>query len=151
MRAIATASFVIQPFEKTYAVTPYVDGTSLVELVSTFESEQGFHPIGGYGGLIPAYFKYGPLDKYFLGDFKPKSCFADRGAYLLGCDCGEVSCWPLTAQIVTRGKSVRWAEFRQEHRPERDYSGFGPFVFEAEQYRQAVADLLVKHSALAEG
>src|ERR1017187_1282779 len=149
MHTIATASFSIQPFEKTHAIIPHVNGTSLVEMVSTFEREQGFDPIGGYGGLIPGYFKYGPLDKYFLGDFEPNSYFANLGSiYLLGCDCGEVGCWPLTSQIVTEGDSVKWAAFRQEHRPERDYSAFGPFVVDADQYRHAVADLLDKFSLL---
>jgi hypothetical protein len=37
--------------------------------------------------------------------------------------------------------TVVWEAFKQEHRPERDYSQFGPFVFDAKHYRDAVAKL----------
>ncbi len=149
MHTIATVSFSIQPFEKTHSITPHVNGASLVDMVSTFERELGFDPICGYGGLVPGYFKYGPLDRYFLGDFEPNSYFSNWGkVYLLGCNCGEVGCWPLTAHIATEGDSVEWTAFGRDHRPERDYSAFGPFVFAADQYRQAAAALLDEFSAL---
>jgi hypothetical protein len=138
----ATVSFSIRPFQGQLAITPSVNGISLIEMVSAFEREEGFDPIGGYGGLIPRWFKYGRLDNYFLGDFEPNSYFAKMGcAYLLGCDCGDVGCWPLTARIETGGESVKWSSFRQPHCPERDYSGFGPFVFDADQYKKAVSAL----------
>jgi hypothetical protein len=72
----------------------------LPEMIASFEREHHFEPAGGYGGLIPEWFKYGPLDRYFLGDFDRDSYFArmDR-VYLLGCQCGEVGCWPLIARI----------------------------------------------------
>jgi hypothetical protein len=53
MDSLATLSFSIQPFEESHAITPYVNGTSLVEVVSAFERDQCFDPVGGYGGLIP--------------------------------------------------------------------------------------------------
>ena len=142
MNSLATLSFSIRPFEGTHAITPYVNGKSLVEVVSAFEREQCFDPVGGYGGLIPEWFNYGPLDRYFLGDFEPNTYFANIGrVYLLGCECGEVGCWPLSAHIKTEGDSVMWTTFRQPHRPQRDYSAFGPFIFDADLYRQAVATL----------
>ena len=135
-------SFSVQPFEGTISITPVVDGTPLPEIVAAFEREQGFEPAGGYGGLIPEWFNYGALDKYFLGDFEKDSYFSrmDR-VYLLGCQCGEVGCWPLIARIRTEGESVVWDSFEQPHRKDRDYSGFGPFVFDPEQYREAIAAL----------
>jgi hypothetical protein len=135
-------SFTIQPVEQTLAITPAVDGTPLPEIIAAFEREQHFEPAGGYGGLIPAWFKYGALDRYFVGDFEKDSYFARiNRVYLLGCECGEVGCWPLMARIKTEGEFVMWDSFEQPHRKERDYSGFGPFVFDAKQYREAVAAL----------
>jgi hypothetical protein len=61
--------------------------------------------------------------------------------YLLGCQCGEVGCWPLLARIRAEDESVVWDSFEQPNRKDRNYSGFGPFVFDAEQYREAVAAL----------
>jgi hypothetical protein len=117
-----TVSFSIQPFEAVFSVTPAVNGTSLTEMISSFEREQQFEPVGGYGGLIPQRFKYGPLDRYFVGDFDQNSYFASMGSvYLLGCQCGEVGCWPLTARISASSESVVWDSFHQPQRRERDY------------------------------
>jgi hypothetical protein len=142
-------SFSIQPFERVFAVTPSVSEIPLAEMASTFEREQCFEPSGGYGGLIPQWFKYGALDQYFLGEFEPNSYFARLGrVYLLGCgECGEVGCWPMTARIGSSPESVVWDSFQQPHRPKRDYSKFGPFVFEAKQYREAVSALRVELTA----
>jgi hypothetical protein len=116
---------------------------SLTEIVSAFEHENAFDPIGGYGGLIPGWFKYGPLDKYFLGEFSLESYFGKMGRiYLLGCgDCGEVGCWPLVARVSVTPTTVLWDSFEQPHRRQRDYSKLGPFVFSVEQYRKAVGEL----------
>ena len=75
MEKKAQVSFKIQPFEGTLSVTPVVDGTPLPEIVAAFEREQHFEPAGGYGGLIPEWFKYGALDKYLLGDCETNSHF----------------------------------------------------------------------------
>jgi hypothetical protein len=58
----ARVSFSIQPFEEMFAVTPVVNGTPRGEMALTFKREQHFEPTGGYGGLIPQWFKYGALD-----------------------------------------------------------------------------------------
>lgn len=142
MEKKAKVSFNVQPFEGTFSITPVVDGTPLPEITAAFEHEQHFEPAGGYGGLIPEWFQYGALDRYFLGDFEQNSYFARLNrVYLLGCTCGEVGCWPLLARIRTEGESVLWDSFEQPHRKDRDYSGLGPIVFNAEQYREAVAAL----------
>jgi hypothetical protein len=144
----ARVSFLIQPFEEVAAITPAVNGTLLIELICTFERERRFEPAGGYGGLIPQWFKYGSLDRYFFGDFEQNSYFERMGGiYLLGCQCGEVGCWPLTTRIRASSESVVWDSFQQPHRLDRDYSGFGPFVFDPAQYREAVAVLCAEFSA----
>jgi hypothetical protein len=62
--------------------------------------------------------------------------------YLLGCgSCGEVGCWPLLARVEMGVEEVWWDSFEQPFRRQRDYSGFGPFVFAAKQYREAVESL----------
>jgi hypothetical protein len=143
MNHTSNLSFSVQPFEGAVAVAPIVDGISFSEIVSIFEREHGFDPVGGYGGLIPRWFKYGRLDEYFLGEFDVNSYFRKMGRiYLLGCgDCGEVGCWPLLARVSVAPTEVLWDSFEQPHRQQRDYSKLGPFRFRAEQYREAVAGI----------
>ena len=81
---------------KVLAVTPAVNGVRLPDLVTKFEEAKNYEPVGGYGGIIPGWFDYGPLEKYFLGEYGQDSYWAKLGtAYILGCKCGEVGCWPL--------------------------------------------------------
>ena len=143
MSQVSNLSFSIQPSKDGVTITPVLDGVSLSEIASAFEREHGFDPVGGYGGLIPERFKYGPLDKYFLGEFGPDSYFGRMGRiYVLGCGgCGEVGCWPLLARVSVTAVEVSWDSFEQPHRRQRDYSKLGPFVFSAEEYRKAVSDL----------
>jgi len=128
-----------------HSVTPVINGTPLTELVTSFETVQQFEPLGGYGGLIPEFFKYGPLDSYLMGGFDPGGYWDQLGGiYVLGCDCGEVGCWPLICRLKRDGNVVVWDRFRNPFRPERDYSRFGPFVFDATLYRNAARDLQVR-------
>jgi hypothetical protein len=60
------------------AVTPCVDGASLATLVEAYERAKGYHPAGGYGGLIPAYFTYDQLDKYITGKNKSDYWMSDE-------------------------------------------------------------------------
>lgn len=105
-------------------VVPWIDGTALTELVRAFERDRNFEPIGGYGGITPEFFHdfVAGLDTI----------------YVLGCSCGEVGCWPLMCRVKSDGALVIWDEFRQPYRPERDYSEFGPFVFDRAEYTAAV-------------
>jgi hypothetical protein len=124
-------------------ITPCIDGVLLTILVEQFEHARGMtDPAGGYGGLIPEFFAYGPLDRYFLGESE-RPCFANTPGriYVLGCECGEVGCWPLVCLVSTSDRAITWQSFEQPHRPERDYSSFGPFVFDAEQYEAALHTL----------
>lgn len=113
-----------------------LDGTPLTDMISAFESKAAFDVVGGYGGLIPEFFNYGPLDQYFFG----KSPVTDDEAriYLLGCECGEVGCWPLTCVVDLQPDTVVWHSFQQPHRPNRDYLAFGRFTFDISQYNSAI-------------
>lgn len=123
--------------ERPKQVVPVVNGRSLVDLVSAFEAAQGWEPAGGYSGLVPDHFRFGELTQYYLG--RETRQWPERGrAWLLGCDCGEVGCWPLDASIEVTGDRVVWQDFRQPHRPKRAYQGFGPFVFAREVYERSV-------------
>ena len=146
MSSAAKISFLVersgdhQP--SVYAVVPTIDGTALTDLVAEFESNRHLEPAGGYGGIVPQLYNYGPLARYLMGEFGLDSSWAGMGGiYVLGCDCGEVGCWPLVCRVKIEDQSVVWDEFKQPHRPERDYSEFGPFVFDLFQYRSAIKEL----------
>jgi hypothetical protein len=126
--------------ESVAAVSASVDGEPLSGLIERFEAGHGYSPAGGYGGLVPDYFDFGDLVAYFLGQ-GVRQYPAPGRAYLLGCgDCGEVGCWPLEASIMLDEHTVTWSSFAQPHRQERDYSEFGPFVFDRAQYARAVRE-----------
>jgi len=123
------------------AVTPYINGESLVDLVGRFEAAAGFQPAGGYSGIVPANFKLGPLQPYYLGT-NARQWPETGSAWLLGCDCGEAGCWPLAAKVAATQDTVSWSGFSQPHRPQWDYSAFGPFAFDRAVYDLAIAELI---------
>ena len=99
-----TVSFEIEDGDFV-AVMPFVDGTSLAALVEIYERSKGYlDPAGGYGGLVPAYFNYGPLDQYLAGRSNTDHWASLNGIYILGCACGEVGCWPLITGLF----SLNW-------------------------------------------
>ena len=81
-------------------VTPYINKVAFHKIVENFEIEKGYlDPSGGYAGLVPEYYNHGPMLEHFLGQ-------GDRSTnktYLLGCECGEVGCWPLLGEISKIG------------------------------------------------
>jgi hypothetical protein len=129
-------------------VVPFVDGVSLCDLVATFETAHGYDdPAGGYGGIIPEFTRYGPLDDYFLAR-RTSVCRQDDGAqYMLGCECGEVGCWPLMGRITALETAYRWDRFGNPFREARDYSDFGPFLFERSAYEIEVGRVVVAVAA----
>ena len=153
MNAVAKVSFPVERLSEyevpTFAIVPVINGNMLTDLIAIFERDRHFEPAGGYAGLVPQFFEYGHFDRYLMGEYESDSYWAKLGGiYLLGCDCGEVGCWPLVCRVMSIENTVVWGHFRQPHRPERDYSEFGPFVFDAEQYRRAVEELQAnQHSA----
>lgn len=123
-------------------VVPFVDGVSLCDLVAAFETAKAYDDSAGrYGGIVPEYMRYGPLDDYFLAR-GISVCRQDNGAqYMLGCTCGEVGCWPLMGRITALETAYRWDQFGNPYRDARDYSDFGPFLFERSVYEAEVARL----------
>ncbi|GED97210.1 hypothetical protein [Gordonia crocea] len=122
-------------------ITPLVDGDSLVDLVEQFEVGRRFDPAGAYGGLIPEFYDFGPLEDFFVSGFPAWSDGSEAVRIpVLGCgDCREWGCWPLECTVTVDGGDVTWDGFAQPHRPEWDYTGFGPFRFDCVAYRAAVA------------
>lgn len=117
---------------------PVVDGRPLVDLVAEYEVARGYDPAGAYAGLHVERFRFGDLASYFQGS--GPMAWPRRGLlWLLGCDCGEVGCWPLEARVTVVGDRVTWSDFVQPYRPAWSYEGFGPFVFDRHQYEAAVA------------
>jgi hypothetical protein len=146
MQGAHTVSFSMEPLsdeEPVPSIVPRVNGVRLADLVAEFERAREYKPTGGYAGLVPSYFRLGRPDDYFMG-ISPDSQFSNRGHWLLGCECGEAGCWPLEARIVASEQQISWEGFRQPFRPERDYSSFGPFRFDVEQYRGSLAELASK-------
>jgi hypothetical protein len=143
-----TVSFQISQIEgeATLAITPCVDGVPLTTLVSNFEIANGYNdPAGGYGGIVPSYYRYGPLLTYFCGKALNLGISESIGEiYVLGCQCGEVGCWPLKISVTSIPDGYRWSGFTQPHRPERSYDGFGPFLFDSVQYEAAVRSVVLK-------
>jgi hypothetical protein len=121
---------------------PLIDGMPLIDRVAQYESEMGYTPTGGYGGLIPSQYNCGPLDRYFLGQSsKAPFCNAPGEIAVLGCKCGEVGCWPLACTVIADGDTITWRRFRQPHRRSWTYEGFGPFVFRRVEYELALKQL----------
>ncbi|WP_258725867.1 hypothetical protein [Cellulomonas sp. NS3] len=151
-------------------VSPLIDGVHLSDLVERFELDHGMAPAGGYDGTAvagesPRAFAHGGVDavelaRHFLGDPADTTSRGRRWRFgrsrntrvrLLACDgCYESGCWP-GEMIATRADGVvEWAAFRNPHRRDRDYAGFGPFRFDEQQSLAAIGDLqraLLMHSA----
>ena len=134
---LSTLGFDIEPFEEddsTLMVVPTIDGEPLTDLIHRFERGAGMERRDeSYGGLIPAFFRFGTPAEHYLK--------TEKKIPLLGCECGEWGCWPLLAQIEADGEQVVWAGFEQPFRPRRNYSAFGPFTFERSAYEAALREL----------
>jgi hypothetical protein len=130
-------------------VIPVVDGEPLTDRIHEFERATGMETRAvSYGGLIPAYFRFGPASTHYLaGD---DSVAEDAKIPVLGCQCGEWGCWPLLARVILDDDAVTWTDFEQPHRRDRDYSGFGPFVFDRRAYEEAVAEIADAWAAASE-
>jgi hypothetical protein len=145
---MASMNFLLPPIEDgsdTRQVVPVIDGVRLDQMVANFENARDFDPSGGYGGLVIDSFNFGDFGAYFHGAVDHRY-FSELGKIaVLACgDCGELGCWPLYAAVTVEGDSVVWSDFEQPHRSDRDYTGFGPFEFEREQYEAAVERLLTQ-------
>ncbi|MDF2443166.1 MAG: hypothetical protein JWR01_1369 [Subtercola sp.] len=135
MVAFSELSFTVVPFEEGGAleIEPVVDGRPLSEVIAEFEGARGWTPDGGYGGLVPGLIRLGPAVEYWFGAGSPEGRL-----FVLGCECGEMACWPLAVQLISSGDTITWQNFEQPHRPERDYSLISPLVFDRAAYLAAV-------------
>jgi hypothetical protein len=116
-------------------VVPFIDGASLVDLVNDFERRRKFKTPGGYQGYDATLAR----NVFAHDEFGP---YQGPDVELLSCDgCGESGCWPLETDVVIETRRVMWTNLRQPHRPNRDYSGFGPFEFDRQHYESAIAEL----------
>lgn len=92
---------------------------------------------GSYAGLSLE--QIGSQIAHFLG--RPRaSWFEDGDTVLMGCDCGEWGCWPLSAKVAVSDSDVIWSRFRTGHR-DWDLSAIGPFRFGPQEYEQALSVL----------
>jgi hypothetical protein len=131
--------FVDRSEDSDRRVLPVVDGQSLVDLARTYEAGHGFDVPGGYEGLSIDNFGFGDLELYLTGS---SDVWPGQGRVaLLGCDCGEVGCWPLFARVRRTTETVMWESFENPHRLQRDYGGLGPFTFSAAAYEAALRAL----------
>jgi hypothetical protein len=107
-----------------------VDGRDLLELVRRIELPQA--TADGQPDLAASYEVLGPERWEQLTDLDD-----DNRVAVFGCNCGVVECWPLRVRITVKNGTVVWSDFEQPNRA-WEYLRLGPFVFQREQYEQAV-------------
>jgi hypothetical protein len=144
-------AFTVEEYEAAWVwrgIVPIVDEISLCDRIDEYETAHGFDLPGSYAGIEVNSTDRREWIRYLLGDSNPEDGEATDGTtWLLGCGCSVAGCWPLEARITVGVDTVTWDRFRQPHLPERNYAGFGPFVFSREEYEQAIDSLLAVLSA----
>lgn len=100
---------------------------------------------GDYGGIVPDYFAYGALDRYFLGE--PEGTYFGDRIYVLACECGEAGCSPLAARVAASEVEVVWSDFVNPQL-DIDYAALGELRFEREPYELALRTLAPLSRAL---
>ena len=120
----------------------FINGRSLIDLAGAAELPEARRTrepglAGSYAWLRAAVIRRQLA--HFLGT-PQASWFGDGDTVLLGCECADWGCWPLTANIEVSDSMVTWSGFRNGHR-DWDLSSFGPFRFGRVDYEQALARL----------
>jgi hypothetical protein len=121
-----------------------IDGRSLDELVRTVElpyaTAEG-HPqiAGAYRGIHPRQL-HGSIREHLMGGpGSDLACGPADKTVLLGCECGEIGCWPLMARVEVRDGEIVWRDFQQPHRTGTwSYQDLDEFVFDRAQYETAI-------------
>ncbi|MFD4430717.1 hypothetical protein [Nocardia sp. NPDC058497] len=122
-----------------HRIMPRIDTVPLTDLIDTFEICAGMQPAGdAYGGLVPRFVRFESAMDHFHGS---SPLTTGRKTPVLACSCGELGCWPLLARISLTGDLVVWDCFEQPYRTTRDYTAFGPFLFDRNHYDKAVQGL----------
>jgi hypothetical protein len=65
MQDSCTLAFVVEPRsddEPAISIVPVVNGVRLAGLIEEFERARMYEPSGGYAGLVPDHFNFGPLE-----------------------------------------------------------------------------------------
>ena len=138
----------------------YINDKNLIQLVNHVEcrdndlqKEEELLNKQSYVGLHPDYHR--DFHDEFLGLKKRPG-----DSLLLTCTCLEAACNSITAQIIVDSKTVTWNELKSPWLSSKtlcpwmteeealadgwipvDYSGLGPFVFDREQYINALEQL----------
>ena len=108
-----------------HAITPYIDGVSLIDLVATTGSGER-----------------GPLLTY---DFPKSSGLATDAIEILDCTCTDHGCGGLDVRIRRAGSIVVWGPFLD---PSEEIVNLGPFEFDAHDYDNEVAQIAATLSAV---
>lgn len=118
-----------------------IDGKPLAEIIKEYEmpmaTKEGNPALAGDYHAIEV--SSSSLKQYYLG--KDEADWGDEKnkTAILGCSCGNLSCWPLLCKINIQGTKVVWSDFEQPHRDEDwDYSTFEGFMFDKQQYLNAI-------------
>jgi hypothetical protein len=146
--------FVSRPYregERESGIQIKINGRDLVDLVraveSPFASREGARAIAGaYAGLPPDE-NTCPPSRHFFGQPLAELYRYGPKTQVLGCECGEVGCWPLLCLIEVSQSRVTWSQFEQPHRRNAgkqsawSYEKLGPFEFDRDEYEQALEAL----------
>lgn len=116
---------------------PYVNGQNLIERVAEIEASaaaaEGARsaPRPQRGLAARDVFAPAPI----LGNPDPGRLPGKMP--VLRCECGEIGCGDLFAEIILGEASVVWRNFTNPHHPERSFERLGPFEFARDEYEAA--------------
>lgn len=120
-------------------VSILINGVDLIKLVRKHEL-----PMATADGSAEIAGGYAPNSRrWFHSEYKKLVGGAPEGPKLsLFCcsGCGDIGCWPLDVKVSIEGEQVIWSDFEQPHRRGKwEYTTFGPFHFDADQYATALS------------
>jgi hypothetical protein len=120
---------------KEWDAVPYVNGQNLIERVAEIEASaakaEGARSAPRRGLAARDVFAPAPI----LGDPDPAKTPGKRT--VLRCECGEIGCGDLFAEIILGETSVVWRNFTNPHHPEWSFERLGPFEFARDEYEAA--------------